>query len=372
MFGRRSLGHAWFGKARHGAFLMLALMVATACTGSASPGPGRASNAGVPAAGSAGELVVINYGGTFEKFWTQDVIEPFEKELNVKVTQVTSLTMDTVAKMRAQKDNPQIDVVIMADIGTVTAANEGLLDPLDESKIPNMKELVPNARIPGDPYVQFLYTATVLAYNTDKIKTPPSSWEDLWNPAYAGRVALADTNACCGIPFIVSIARMHGGGLDNMDPGFQRIATLKSNVLAFYTSHDQMANLLNQGEAWIGPWVADRAATQHAQGAPIDLVYPKEGAVLFGNGIGIVKGSRNKELAEKYINHVLAPTPQKTFNEHAFLAPTNKNVQLAPEVARYVPYGDEVLSKLYTLDWNLVSRNTSAWTERWQREITNK
>lgn len=318
------------------------------------------------------ELVVVNYGGTFAKYWTQDVIEPFSKQYNAKVTQVTSLTMDTVAKLRAQKGNPQIDVVMMADAGSVIATNEGLLEPLDESRIPNMKELLPQARIKGDPYVQFLFTATVLAYNTQKIKTPPTSWEDLWKPEYKGRVALADTNACCGIPFIVTIARLAGGGLDNMDPGFRRIATLKPNVLTFYTSHDQMANLLNQGEAWIGPWVADRAATQHAQGAPIDMVFPKEGAVLFGNGIAIVKGSRKKALAEKYINFVLDARQQKAFDEHAFLAPTNRSVKLSPAVAKYVPYGDEVLSKLYPLDWNVVARNTSAWVERWQREITSR
>jgi putative spermidine/putrescine transport system substrate-binding protein len=318
------------------------------------------------------ELVVVNYGGTFAKYWNEYIIEPFSKQFNAKVTQVTSLTMDTVAKLRAQKGNPQIDVVMMADAGSVIAANEGLLEPLDESKIPNMKELIPQARIKGDPYVQFLFTGTVLAWNTQKIKTPPTSWEDLWKPEYKGRVALADTNACCGIPFIVTIAKLAGGGLDNVDPGFKKIATLKPNVLTFYTSHDQMANLLNQGEAWIGPWVADRAATQHAQGAPIDMIFPKEGAVLFGNGIAIVKGSTHRALAEKYINFALGAPQQKAFDEKAFLAPTNRNVKISPEVAPYVPYGEEVLKKLYTLDWTVVARNTSAWVERWQREITSR
>src|SRR5262249_26178794 len=95
------------------------------------------------------ELVVVNYGGTFAKYWNEYIIEPFSKQFNAKVTQVTSLTMDTVAKLRAQKDNPQIDVVMMADAGSVIAANEGLLEPLDESKIPNMKELIPQARPQG-------------------------------------------------------------------------------------------------------------------------------------------------------------------------------------------------------------------------------
>jgi spermidine/putrescine-binding protein len=62
------------------------------------------------------ELVVVNYGGTFGRFWTQFIIEPFEKRYNAKVSQVQSLTFDTLAKLRAQKDNPQIDVWLMADV----------------------------------------------------------------------------------------------------------------------------------------------------------------------------------------------------------------------------------------------------------------
>jgi putative spermidine/putrescine transport system substrate-binding protein len=374
MNGRRTAQSAPLAGGRRRVVLFLAMVFATACAGQAPPSGAPAAKDSAPAAkgGAPEELVVVNFGGTFAQYWKEIIIEPFEKEHNAKVTEVTSLTMDTVAKMRAAKDNPQIDVVMTADIGSVTAANEGLLEPLDENRIPNMKQVNEKARVKDDPYVQYVFVSTILAYNTDKIKTPPTSWEDLWNPDYKGHVALSDTNACCGIPFIVSIAKMNGGGLDNMEPGFQRIATLKPNVLTFYTSHDQMASLLNQGEAWIGPWVTDRAATQRAANAPIEVAFPKEGGILFGVGIGMSKGTKHKDLAEKYINFVLDAKQQKPFSEKAWFAPANKNVTLSPEVAKYVPYGDERLSNLQTLDWDAVSKGTPAWTERWQREITSR
>ena len=173
------------------------------------------------------ELVVVNYGGTFGRFWTQFIIEPFEKRYNAKVSQVQSLTFDTLAKLRAQKDNPQIDVWLMADQGAVIAKNEGLVEPLSVEKVPNLAQLVPKARVAGDPYAEFLFVALALTYNTQKIKTAPTSWDDLWKPAYKGHVVLPDINACCGHLLMLKLAAMNGGGIDKVDPGFRKLATLK-------------------------------------------------------------------------------------------------------------------------------------------------
>lgn len=357
------------------ASLLLALaLVASAC-GASEPvtlSGGSAGSGGAAPKGGLEELTVVNFGGTFAANWKKDIIDPFEKQFNARVTEVTSLTMDTVAKMRAQKGNPQMDVVMFGELGGIVASDEGLLDPLDDSHIPNMKQAVEQARVAGNGYVNNFFVAMVLAYNTDKIKTPPTSWNDLWDPAYKGHVALSDTNSCCGFAFVLLQAKLNGGSADNIDPGFKKVASLKPNVLAFYTSHDQMAQLLNQGEAWIGPWTNDRAASQHAQKAPIDMVFPKDGAVVFANSMGIPKGSKHKDLAEKYINFALDPAQQKAFAQDAFVAPVVKGVQLPPEVLKYVPYSEDVTSKMITLDWRAIAKNTSAWQERWQREITSK
>ena len=70
-----------------------------------------ATGAGL-ALGQSGELVVVLPGGTLEKVLRKSWVEPFEKKNNAKATVVTGLTMENLAKLRAQKGNPQIDVVI--------------------------------------------------------------------------------------------------------------------------------------------------------------------------------------------------------------------------------------------------------------------
>ena len=77
------------------------------------------------------ELVVAVFGGTFEKGWRANVIQAFERENNARVRVVTGLSAENFAKLRAQKDNPQIDVVTFDAPFALVAAREGLLETLD-------------------------------------------------------------------------------------------------------------------------------------------------------------------------------------------------------------------------------------------------
>jgi putative spermidine/putrescine transport system substrate-binding protein len=349
---------------------LLAIAVA-ACGSDSGNGDGGAAGGSGGKEFAGQELVVINYGGTFGQAWDKYVVKPFEQKYGVKVIEQEALTFDTLAKMRAQKNNPQIDVWMMADSGAVIAQKEGLTQPLDPKVVTNLDNLIDKARPAGDPYAEFLFTSTVLAYNKDKIKTPPTSWQDLWNPAYKGKVMLPDINGCCGNLFLLEMARANGGSIDDVDPGFKKIETLKPNVLTFWTSHDQAASLLTSGQAWIGVWSSDRAGTQALQGAPVGLAFPKEGVTLLGNAIGVTKGSKNAKLAQTYINFALDAQQQKQFDEDAVLIPTNANVQLSANVQKLLPEGD-LVKNAYTPDWNKVAQYMPEWTKRWEREVTSK
>ena len=144
--------------------------------------------------------------------------------------------------------------------------------------------------------------------------------------------------------------------------------TLRPSVLTFWTSHDQLAQLLVQGEVWLSPWSSDRAAFQVKSGAPIAAITPKEGAIFGMGAMGIAKGSKQRALAEKYINYSLAVAPQKLNAETMYIGPTNRGVQLADDVAKLVPYGDN-LKRLVAPDWDEFGKRREQWVERWNREI---
>ena len=121
-----SIRKTWRVRAFAGAVVGLLLAGGAAILGSGSR----------QASAQGNELVVAVFGGTFEKAWRANVIQTFEKEHNARVRVVTGLSAENFAKLRAQKDNPQIDVVTFDAPFALVAAREGLLETLDPQKIP--------------------------------------------------------------------------------------------------------------------------------------------------------------------------------------------------------------------------------------------
>jgi putative spermidine/putrescine transport system substrate-binding protein len=319
--------------------------------------------------GQSNELVVTLPGGTLEKVLRKSWVEPFEKKYNAKAIVATGLTMEILAKLRAQKGNPQLDVVGFDPPGAIPAANEGLLEKLDPERIPNLKDQYPfEVQKHGFFATQWL-SNHVLAYNTNFIKEPPKSWADLWKPEFKGKVILPDISTVQGVYFVMIISKMQtGGDLYNTEAVFAKLKTLRPNVLTFWTSHDQVAQLLNSGEAWLAPWAADRALTQMAAKAPIALTVPKEGTIYFTSQIAIAKGTKNKALAEKYLDVAISAPAQLMDAQEAFLGPANSKVKLEGFLAENLAYG-ETLKKMVPPDWNKMDQVRDGWTERWNWEI---
>lgn len=321
------------------------------------------------AIGQSNDVTVILPGGTLAKAFRKNVVEPFEKKHNARVNVVTGLTMENLAKLRAQKGNPQIDVVIFDPPGAIPAAKEGLLETLDPEKIPNMKLLHPWGVQKDRFYVTWLTANQVLAYNTKFVKEPPKSWADLWKPEYKGKVVLPDISTSHGVYFVSIVSKMQtGNDLYNTDAAFEKIKSLRPNVLTFYTSHDQAAQLLNSGEAWLVPWTSDRALTQVAAQAPIAAVVPKEGAIYWTSEMGIPKGAKGKALAEKYIDLAMSAEVQTLNAQEVFIGPSNRTVKLEGDLARNLPYGER-LKELIAPEWEKLDQLRDRWTDRWNREV---
>src|SRR5690606_9264494 len=125
------------------------------------------------------------------------------------------------------------------------------------------------------------------------------------------------------------MAQLNGGSVENIDPGFQAIKSLKPNVLTFWTSTQQFESALLGGDAPVGIYNPNRAGALVKGGAPIGVVWPEEGAAVFGNAIGVVKDTKHRDLAEKYVNFALSTEVQQRFCEEALLAPVNSEVKIA-------------------------------------------
>lgn len=359
------------------ALLLSTLMVVgVACSSSPPNLPGNNSaKPAEPAKDNGGDkknLVIAAYGGSFEKGMKETIIPAFEQKFNAKVTYITGSSADTVAKLQAQKDKPQIDVAFIDDGPQAQAKALGLLAPLDTNKVTNLPNVYDVAKDSENVGVGIGLVATGLAYNlktfSDNKWNPPASWNDLARPEFKGKLVLPSFANTYGVHMLVMLAKANGGNETNIEPGFTKLKEIAPNVVTYDKTAD-VSNYFLQGETVSSAWGSGRVFTLKAKNFPIEFVYPKEGAVALVATGNVVKNAPNSELAQEFINYAIGEEAQKTFAKTVFFGPVNKNVKLDTDLANTVVYGEDQVKKLVKMDWKTINENRAAWTERINKEI---
>ncbi|KAB8195475.1 extracellular solute-binding protein [Nonomuraea phyllanthi] len=336
----------------------LALAGLTAC---APPGP----------AASAGKLVVAGYGGSYQEAFEQAVLPGFEKSCGCEVTYVAGSSTDTVAKLKAQKDAPQIDVALIDDGPQAQAVQAGLLAELDPGTVTRLDKVAKVARLPGDVGVGFALTATGLAYNSDWYADnglkPPERLADLADPKLKGKVVLPSISNTYGVGALMLAARAGGGSESDIGPGFEGIEKVAANAFTFDTTAD-VSNYFLQGQAVASVWGGSRVETLADKDFPITFVYPEEGAIPLVATANVVNGAPHADLAQKFVNALLQPGIQEKLAAEGYDGPTVSDATLDAALAARV-VGPEQAAGMTPLDWNAVNGARAAWTDRWTKEV---
>src|SRR5512144_1829951 len=172
------------------------------------------------AASAQTTLYVGSFGGSTEQLFREKVIPPFEAKHNVKVVYVPGNSTDTLAKLAAQKGRQDLSVTLIDDGPMYQAVEQKLCAPIADA--PVLKDIYPNARMIGDRSIGVGFIATGLAYNKDVFKkngwAAPTSWADLSDPKYKGKLVIPPITNGYGLLTLVMAARMNGGGEDKIDP----------------------------------------------------------------------------------------------------------------------------------------------------------
>jgi putative spermidine/putrescine transport system substrate-binding protein len=215
------------------------------------------------------------------------------------------------------------------------------------------------------------FQAVGLSYNPDKIKTPPTSWADLWNPEYKGRVGVTNMNSTLGTGFMVEIAKMRGGSESNLDPAFKAMAELRPNIGAVASNPGALAALFSQGQIDIAPGNFNHIQPLKARGVPVEFAKPKEGTIGFKTTMHIVKNTPNAELAFKFIEAALSPEVQGRLMEPPYIiVPTNAALTMSGAVADSIAKNQDEMQKTFVFhDWAKINEQRAGWIERYNREI---
>jgi putative spermidine/putrescine transport system substrate-binding protein len=259
-----------------------ALLAATGAAGALAWLPGRGF--------AAEELVAATFGGTWATVQKQVLAAYFTKRTGASVTQAVMLATEQIAKLSAAKGGqPPFDVAILDEGPALEAIDAGLIAPYDAAKSPNFADLLPPFRGAYGPAITM--QAIGIAYNPKTVKTPPTSWPDLWKPEYKGRVGITSLASTLGLAFLLDVNRLEGGDETNMDRAFKKLQTLLPNLAAVSANFGAHGALFQQGEIDIGVQNFNFAEELKAKGVPIEFVRVSTGTPAWKTTMHVVQGA---------------------------------------------------------------------------------
>jgi putative spermidine/putrescine transport system substrate-binding protein len=312
-------------------------------------------------------ITLLGYGGPFDQVTKKYVADPFTAATGIPVT-IRGGSSDLISSLAVQKNRPQYDLVHIGFDSYTLLKLQGVFDAIDPAQIPSFGKLYPIAR--GDHGLATTITAVTIVYNTEHIKRPITSWNDLWDPAFKGHVAIEKFPATYGVDTLLMAARIAGGNEHNVEPGFRKLVELKPNLGAIYTNSSQCQQLFEQGGTWIAPWYSGRVASTAKAGVPVKAAPTKEGEPVYLTMLCPLKGKWNPWVAQ-FMDMHLSVQVQQAFAREFASGPSRTDVKLEPDVAKNVPYGQEQVSRLIQFDWDAVIPHLDEWTQRFNREIAS-
>ncbi len=321
---------------------------------------------------AAETIYVGGSGGSNEALFKEKIIPAFEAKTGAKVVYVTGNSTDILAKLQAQKGKQEISVALIDDGPMYQAIGQGLCAKVEDTG--SIKELYSNARMVGDRSVGIGFIATGLAYNKEVFAKngwkAPTSWMDLTDPKYKQKVVIPPITNGYGLLTLVMMSKLNGGSESNMEPGFDvMVKKVAPNVVAWEPSPGKMSQMLQTGEGALAVWGNGRVQAVIDQGAPVEFVYPKEGAVALMIAGCVVEGAPQSKLGQQFLQHVVSAETQGQLATTVGWGPVNKNTKLAPEIAKKVVFGPEKVNALISPNYDIINAKRAEWTNRWNRAV---
>jgi iron(III) transport system substrate-binding protein len=329
----------------------------------------------VAASGAAAQKTTLTVYTALET----DQIKAYENGFNkanptIELKWVRDSTGVITAKLLAEKANPQADVVMgVAASSLALLDSNGMLEPYAPINLDGIMVQYRDKKNPPAWWGMDVWGATV-CFNTveaQKKNIPkPETWKDLTKPVYKGQIVMPNP-ASSGTGYFDVTAWLTLWGDDNgKGGGWKYMDALHENVAQYTHSGSKPCNMAASGEYVLGISFEYRANTNKAKGAPIDLVFPKEGLGWDLEAFGIMKGTKKLDAAKKLADWASSKDAMKLYGK-------NFAITAQPGVAEplaNVPKDYE--ARLVKMDFKTAADNRervlAEWTKRYDAKSEPK
>ena len=275
---------------------------------------------------AAEKIVISNWDGYMPK----DLLDRFKADTGIEAELSVHATNEEIMGKVTAGGGKGYDVLFVSSPFAEALNKLGLAAPLDHGKIPNIKNLYPEAmqlqHDPGNKFsIPYAWGTTGICYRSDLVKAAPQSWNDLLAPAedVKGKETMLSTDRwLMAAAFLAMGKSVNATDQETLDAAKDKLIEAKRNLLAY--DDTVFYQKLVSGEAvvthawdgWCNYGIAENAA--------IKYVIPKEGSDLWVDTMVVTSASEHKDAAHKFIDYVLGADNGKWVVENIMYKTPNK------------------------------------------------
>jgi spermidine/putrescine transport system substrate-binding protein len=307
------------------------------------------------ASGETVTLYVYNWGeymsdGSEGTLDTNEMFEEWYYETYGVKVEVNYSTYSSNESMYAKLSSGSVhyDVVVPSDYMIERMIAEDMLAPLNYDNMPHIGNIHPDFFGPDALYdyydpdnlyaVPYMYGMIGIIYNTAMVEADdPSlgSWQLMWDERHQGNILQFNNSRDA----FGTAQYFLGLDVNSSDEAEWRLALEKLKeqkpVLQGYVM-DEIFNKMENGSAAVAAYYAGDFLAMYENNEDLEFFYPKEGTNLYVDAMCIPKSSRNKEIAERYIDFMLTEAPAVANAEYTYYASPNNVVRESEEYKEYM------------------------------------
>lgn len=281
---------------------ILSIMTLVSFAGCGSTGSGEAENS---SGGGESKNLIIYCPHPVE--FIDPIVNEFESQTGIQTEVVTAGSGELLKRIESEGDNPLGDVMWGGSLSTL----QPKADLFEEYKSANEDAVIDDYKNQDGHITRFSVIPSVIMVNTNLIgDIKVEGFEDLLNPELKGKIANADPSKSSSA-FEHLINQLYAMGNGNPEDGWDYVTKLTNNLDGkLLSGSSAVYKGVADGEYTVGLTFEEAAVKYAKDGAPVKVVYPKEGTIAKADGVAIIKNAQNMDNAKKFIDFVTSKEAQ--------------------------------------------------------------
>ncbi|MDR2163862.1 MAG: putative 2-aminoethylphosphonate ABC transporter substrate-binding protein [Clostridiales Family XIII bacterium] len=288
---------------------------------------------------------------------------------DVKVNIVRESTGVITARLLAEKDNPQADLIWgTAASSMMVLDDQGMLEPYTPAGV---DRILPEFKSDKQPptWVGIDAWETAFIVNTVKLEElglSPSdikSYEDLLRPELKGQIVMSNPNSS-GTGFLTVAGLLQLKGKDT-EAGWDYLNKLHENVDQYVHSGSKPAKMAAAGECALGVSFGYAGISQKSDGAPVEVIFPSEGSGWDLEANALMKKSEINPISHIFLDWAISDEAMALYKENYPIIATGGD-------GTYEGYDSDPVKQLIDNDFVWTAQNREAILEKWIKNYDGK